>query len=149
MLAANINPGTGLATDYLNHFNEVTMLLGLVADMPDMIEDVRRWRPASYEEHFLRSSFTAKALAIDAYRAAPASVRAALSAAIAALDRAILVAVADLEAHPVAQYGAVARRHEEVVRPLMGRLAGIIHGVEFDEEAAPEASQIAVDAILE
>ncbi|MDP3655070.1 MAG: hypothetical protein Q8R67_25705, partial [Rhodoferax sp.] len=31
--AANINPRTGLATDYLNHFNEAIMLLEMVPDM--------------------------------------------------------------------------------------------------------------------
>ncbi|MEO8318885.1 MAG: hypothetical protein ABI561_11235, partial [Bradyrhizobium sp.] len=33
--AANINPRTGLATDYLNHFNEAIMLLEMVPDMPE------------------------------------------------------------------------------------------------------------------
>ena len=32
--AANINPRTGLATDYLNHFNEAIMLLEMIPDMP-------------------------------------------------------------------------------------------------------------------
>jgi hypothetical protein len=76
-------------------------------------------------------------------------VRLSLSAAIAALDAAILSAVADLEAHGPDDYGTVAGVHQERIRPLMGRLSGIIHGVEFDEAAAPEASQIAIDAILE
>jgi len=30
LLAANINPRTGLATDYLNHFNEAIMLLEMI-----------------------------------------------------------------------------------------------------------------------
>jgi len=34
--AANINPATGLATDYLNHYNEVAMLIATLADMPEM-----------------------------------------------------------------------------------------------------------------
>jgi hypothetical protein len=75
MLAANVNPATGLAGDYLNHFNEITMLLGLVADSPDMIADIEDWRPLTYEEHFERSGFSAKALAIAAYRGAPKPVR--------------------------------------------------------------------------
>ena len=37
--AANINPHTGLATDYLNHFNEAVMLLEMVPDMPECAED--------------------------------------------------------------------------------------------------------------
>jgi hypothetical protein len=37
---ANINPTTGLATDYLNHFNEAIMLLDLVATVPDCLPDL-------------------------------------------------------------------------------------------------------------
>jgi muramoyltetrapeptide carboxypeptidase LdcA involved in peptidoglycan recycling len=40
LLGTNINSVTLLATDYLNHFNEVIILIEMVADMPDMIEDV-------------------------------------------------------------------------------------------------------------
>ena len=37
--AANINPRTGLATDYLNHFNEAIMLLEMIPDIPESAED--------------------------------------------------------------------------------------------------------------
>ena len=43
--AANVHPDTGLATDYLNHFNEVVMLLEMLPDMPDFAEDVLAWEP--------------------------------------------------------------------------------------------------------
>src|ERR1700741_487675 len=49
--AANINPRTGLATDYLNHFNEAIMLLEMIPDMPDCAEDFLSWGPLSYSEH--------------------------------------------------------------------------------------------------
>src|SRR5436190_8971247 len=98
LLAANINPTTGLATDYLNHFNEITMLIGLVADMPEMIDEVRAWQPASYGEHFERSGFKGKALAIAAYRAAAPSVRRTFEDAIMAFDMAILSAIERLDA---------------------------------------------------
>ena len=50
----NIHQDTLLATDYLNHFNEIVMLLELVADMPDCLEDALEWQPKSYEDHFCR-----------------------------------------------------------------------------------------------
>ena len=149
MLAANINPSTGLATDYLNHFNEITMLIGLVADMPEIMDDILAWRPATYEEHFERSGFTSRALAIAAYRAAPEKVTDALLAAVAALDAAVLRTVAALEAAPPSAYGRIVLAGEAAIRPLMGRAAGIIHGIEFDEDQMPEASQVAIDALLE
>jgi hypothetical protein len=75
LTAAKIVHGTGLSTDYLNVFNEPVMLFGMLADMPDMIEDLRDWQPLSYEEHFKRSGFQAKELAIAAYRATEPEVR--------------------------------------------------------------------------
>lgn len=72
MLAnANIMPLTGFATDYLNVFNEAVMLFGLLADMPEMIEELVIWEALSYEEHFRRSNFHAKDLAIAVYRLIP------------------------------------------------------------------------------
>ena len=65
--AANINPRTGLATDYLNHFNEAIMLLEMIPDMPECAEDFLTWRPLSYAEHFTASNFKARDLAIEAY----------------------------------------------------------------------------------
>src|SRR5205809_7053302 len=65
--AANINPRTGLATDYLNHFNEAIMLLEMVPDMPECAEDFLTWTPLTYAEHFWASNFKARDLAIEAY----------------------------------------------------------------------------------
>src|SRR3546814_15221554 len=48
----NINQNTLLATDYLNHFNEIIMLLGMVPSMPECYRDAVEWRPKSYAQHF-------------------------------------------------------------------------------------------------
>jgi hypothetical protein len=75
LLAANINPHTGLATDYLNHFNEAIMLLEMIPDRPDCAEDFLSWRPLSYREHFACSNFKGRELAISAYNDADAALR--------------------------------------------------------------------------
>src|ERR1700748_489462 len=74
--AANINPRTGLATDYLNHFNEAVMLLEMIPDIPECAEDFLGWQPLSYCEHFTASNFKARDLAIEAYDAADPGIRA-------------------------------------------------------------------------
>ena len=43
----NISAQTLLATDYLNHFNEIVMLLDMIPDMPDMVEECKLWQPKS------------------------------------------------------------------------------------------------------
>src|SRR5665647_1657952 len=72
---ANINPATGLATDYLNHFNEAIMLLDMLSDCPDCIDDFLGWRPMSYREHFAASRFKGRDLAIAAYETADPVLR--------------------------------------------------------------------------
>src|SRR5438874_9937128 len=74
--AANINPCTGLATDYLNHYNEAIMLLEMIPDIPDCAEDFLAWYPLSYAEHFTLSNFRARDLAIEAYESADTKTRA-------------------------------------------------------------------------
>jgi hypothetical protein len=149
LIAANINPATGLATDYLNHFNEITMLIGLVADMPEVIDEVLLWRPASYVEHFARSAFKGKALAIAAYHASPAATRAALSGAVGALDAALLAAIVHLSAAHPDDRAEIVAAIEAAVRPLMARASAVINGMERDPDLfASEPVQVSVDALL-
>jgi len=75
LIEANINPRTGLATDYLNHFNEAIMLLEMVPDLPECIDDFLGWEPMSYREHFAASNFKARDLAISAYDSSDPALR--------------------------------------------------------------------------
>jgi hypothetical protein len=70
-----IDGGTLLSTDYFNSFNEVIMLLGMVPDMPAMLEEIQAWRFLSYEEHFRASGLPFAALAIEAYEHVPPPIR--------------------------------------------------------------------------
>lgn len=72
--ASNINETTFLATDYLNHFNEIEMLIDLIPDMKSILADARKWRSKRYTAHFRDSGFSTRDLAIEAYHRAPAPV---------------------------------------------------------------------------
>jgi hypothetical protein len=72
---SNVSARTFLATDYLNHFNEVFMLLEMLPDMPEMIEDIEEWTPKSYVQHFSDSSIADKDLAVEAYELCPDQYR--------------------------------------------------------------------------
>ncbi len=82
----NINESTLLASDYLNHFHELVMLLEAISSEPeDFADDLFSWRPLTYEEHFTESGFRDKNLAIAAYRRAPQKIRARFDEAVARL----------------------------------------------------------------
>lgn len=89
LAAANINPETGLATDYLNHFNEVAMLVDMLGSMPDVAEDILEWRPITYPEHFLVTGFRAKELAIESYNACNEDIKQRFHTACEAVETGI------------------------------------------------------------
>jgi hypothetical protein len=127
--AANINPRTGLATDYLNHFNEAVMLLEMIPDMPECAEDFLTWQPLSYAEHFTASNFKARDLAIEAYNGADTRIRAEFDNITSAMTS-ILTAVGSAM-REVRQDKSRARLAEQAtgwVKPLVMLAGGIING---------------------
>ena len=145
LAAANICPGTRLATDYLNHFNEVAMLLDMVADMPDVAEDILEWAPLDYVGHFESSGFRDKALAIAAYEAVDPEIKQAFLERCEAANTAVGEAQADLKAGDFD--GARARRHELFVRisDINGVIVGDSDGL---DEADASDTQDAIDALF-
>jgi hypothetical protein len=127
--AANINPRTGLATDYLNHFNEAVMLLEMVPDMPDCAEDFLSWQPLSYAEHFTASNFKARDLAIEAYDTADVRIRTEFDNMTSAITS-ILTAVgaAMREATQDKTRARLAEQATGWVKPLVTQAGGVING---------------------
>ena len=127
--AANINPRTGLATDYLNHFNEAIMLLEMIPDMPECAEDFLGWQPLSYCEHFTASNFKARDLAIEAYDSADQAIRAEFDNLTSAMTS-ILTAVGDAmrQARQDKTRATLAEQATGWVKPLVMLAGGVING---------------------
>jgi hypothetical protein len=127
--AANINPRTGLATDYLNHFNEAIMLLEMIPDMPECAEEFLGWRPLSYREHFTASHFRARELAIEAYDSADAHIRTEFDNITSAMTS-ILTAVSKAmrEVRHDKTRATLAEQATGWVKPLVTLAGGIING---------------------
>lgn len=127
--AANINPRTGLATDYLNHFNEAIMLLEMVPAMPECAEDFLAWRPLTYSEHFMASHFKARDLAIEAYDSTDAIVRAEfdnITSAMTSILSAVGKAMRQARQHKTR--AILAEQATGWVKPLVALAGGIING---------------------
>jgi hypothetical protein len=127
--AANINPRTGLATDYLNHFNEAIMLLEMIPDIPECADDFLEWHPLSYAEHFTASNFKARDLAISAYEQADPAIRAEFDQLTSTMTS-ILTAVggAMREASQDKTRAKLAEQAIHWVKPLVMAAGGVING---------------------
>jgi len=138
----NVNPVTLLSTDYLNHFNEIVMLIEMVPSMPECMEDIRAWRPKSYAEHFHDSGFADRELAILAYDNAPPQHRAPFDRAVERLNDAVVIAVRELngalEDGTTDPAEAVAQKAAMRLHALIDLTSGIING----QQAVIDQSQI-------
>lgn len=144
-----INDLTLLSTDYLNHFNELTMMVEMAADMPEMLEDALAWRFKSYQAHFADSVFQHKDLAVWAYEQAPDAYRGPLDRCTAVLKARIEAALPQLqalhEAGDDAAMGAGARALARDLARISDAMSAIINGAVEPEEAAALAAAAEAD----
>jgi hypothetical protein len=66
-----INPLTWLATDFLNQYNEIAMMLENIDAWPEGLLDLMEWQPLDYERHFAKSGLSDAELVITAFHHAP------------------------------------------------------------------------------
>lgn len=138
LAGTNIDEESFLATDYLNHYSEVAMLIDMAATMPEVLDDAAEWRPKSYEAHFAESGFPYRELAVEAFRIAPADIRRRFDAITARLDAIIpeiVTRLIDVRDDPPA---LEAQREAALVElhSLMGALNGIVHAAEERSDQA-------------
>jgi hypothetical protein len=147
----NINPGTGLATDFLNHFNEAIMLLELLPSAPDCIEDFLSWRPMTYREHFEASHFKHRDLAIAAYENADPLYRQQLDEISAQMNRILLATQDGLKGNLAADtIRILAGATDHWLRPLVARAGALINGEPASLRPVHEAEpQDTVDALFD
>jgi len=147
----NINPATGLATDYLNHFNEAIMLLEMLPSAPECKEDFLAWQPKSYRDHFAASNFKHRDLAIAAYEAADPAFRGQLDE-IADQMNTILTEThdgmkGDLSPDTIR---ILAEATTHWLRPLVARAGAVINGEPISATAPDDtAPQDAIDLLFD
>jgi hypothetical protein len=156
LLAANINPDSYLATDYLNHFNEILMLLEMLPEMPEVAEDICAWEPKTYAQHFKDSGFKDKGLAIEAYNNAPDAIKNSFDSLVEEIDSHILdlqAIVASLQPGQQLDPAIAIEINDHlmtILRPALDRANGLIHGSMLENKADDDASgAFAQDAIDE
>ncbi len=152
LAAANINPKTGLATDYLNHFHEAIMLLDILPHTPECIVELIGWEPLSYPEHFAASPFRDRDLAIAAYEAAEPIARVRLDE-LADTMNALLVATCEalLRRSSLESATALAAETSARLKPLVAQAGAVINGHDLgtSEDITTGEQQAAVDALME
>ena len=143
----NINEQTLLATDYLNHFNEIIMTLEMIPDMPELLEEAKEWHPKTYQEHFQGSGVADKDLAVEVYEYAPERFRRPFEETIGQMNRLVSNCIGRIETgidagdSELVRVNAVAT--SRLLQRLMDHASANIHGSESTME------QTEIDAFLD
>ncbi len=146
---ANINPATGLATDYLNHFNEAIMLLEMLADSTDCVDDFLAWQPMSYRDHFAASCFKARDMAIAAYETADPALRDCLDTLAGTMTAVLKATGAAMKTNmPPEATAALAGQAAFLLRPLVARAGAVINGESEAGMHDAETRQILIDGLM-
>lgn len=89
------SPNSGLASDYLNHFNEVLLAIeNLPLLLPEIIDALIAWKPVSYRAYFERSNLPGSADALATYDGLDDDFRREVEAMIRLLDTITLESIA-------------------------------------------------------
>jgi hypothetical protein len=93
--AALVNPESGLANDYLNHFNEILLLIeNLPALLPEMIDEILAWRPIGYRDYFKNSPLPGSQETLQIYDGLDEAFRRDFETMIELLDKIVLKSIA-------------------------------------------------------
>ncbi|HEX9446456.1 MAG TPA: hypothetical protein VF920_00675 [Dongiaceae bacterium] len=144
---SNVNDRTLLATDYLNHINEIVMLVEIIPDAPECLEDCKAWQPLTYQAHFHNSGIADRDLAIEAYDYSPPEFRQAFDKLVTEMNRLVALTVARMETALAEGNDDITRmialRASRNLQDLIGQASAVIHG------DAAALDQVEIDLLME
>ncbi len=141
----------GLSNDYLNHFNEVLMLVEIAADAPEIVDDLKDWRPVSYPDYFASSHLRRAPQARAAYDALTQENRAAFDLLVHAMDRLAMTAIRALRPPCEADDAAlVAEVTSPAMRALIAQAGAFLNsgGRDIPDSSEIEEAQLVIDRLL-
>jgi len=98
--ACLVNPASGIANDYLNHFNEVLLLIeNLPTLLPEMLDELLEWRPVTYREYFAKSLLPGSAAALELYENLDESFRREFEGIIDGINAMAMASIDVIRAH--------------------------------------------------
>ena len=132
VIGTNIDARSLLSTDYFNHFNEVVMMLGMVGDMPELLDDIDKWDFKTYREHFMDSGLGFAPLAIECYEVSSPEIREKFEKIATQMSMLIVETRVKLrqtwEANEMDRFKDMANLHSMELQGMIDDGAAIVHG---------------------
>lgn len=126
----NVNLVSGLATNYLNHYVEILLLIEMLPDMRECFDEIRRWKPITYRDHVIKSRLPNNEIVLKAYDVVDEERRQKLAdianEANAALTNFIDRAGTAVDLNDSDLLKEIAAEAKEYLTPTIERMTGVI-----------------------
>jgi hypothetical protein len=151
--ASLINPESGIANDFINHFADVFLLIeNFPLLLPEMVDDMLQWRAKSYREYFSNSNLPGREEALKSYEALESEFRRDFEVMIAKLNMMALDDIYYIKQHrgpngevnpdEVADFCRTAGKQ---FKELLSKITNVVN---TGRPIAAEAPQMMVDRLL-
>ena len=140
-----------LSTDYLNLYAEALMLIEMAALDPEVMSELKAWKPVGYLEHFQASNLRCACAASEAYMALDPTARRAFETLCSAKNQLVQTVIITLdEGGETGSHAAVIEIAAEAFRNLFSRANAFINSGGDMEMAAYDKIELqaAIDRIL-
>lgn len=140
-----------LSTDYLNLYAEALMLIEMAAFDPEVMSELKAWKPVGYLEHFQASNLRCACAASEAYMALDPTARRAFETLCGAKNQLVQTVIITLdEGGETGSHAAVIEIAAEAFRNLFSRANAFINSGGDMEMAAYDKIELqaAIDRIL-
>ena len=125
--SALVNPASGIANDYLNHFNEILLLIeNLPALLPEMVDEILAWHPVSYRSYFANSPLPGSSKTLEIYDTLDDEFRKDFESMVEILDNIILESIEVIRSARRPDGTLVADEVSEVCGELSVRLRRVV-----------------------
>lgn len=128
----NIDARSLLSTDYFNHFNTVIMLLGMLPEVPGLLDEIDAWKFIDYRQHFRESGLDFAPLAIEAYDYVPSKMRAKFERKVEEISNFVEISRLGLrrllESGDTERFAELARRTSRDMQTMVDDGGAIVHG---------------------
>jgi hypothetical protein len=135
--AALVNPASGIANDYLNHFNEILLIVeNFPILLPEMVDEMMQWKPVSYREYFKNSPLPGGADALRIYDSLDENFRTDFESMVELLNGIAMGAIKVILTHRMPDgtidpdaIGEACEEHSADLRAVLARAADLVnHG---------------------
>ena len=148
---ALVNPKSGIANDYLNVLNEISMLVENYPAMPEFYDSIVEWKATGYTEYFQKSNLPGRDIALKSWAITRFELRDAFEKLITEMDTLALKAKSKITSHAERRLDDLAIQDicADLAESMRGCIMRATHIVNNGSVLPIDDAQARADAIMQ